>query len=95
MIIVSWAELLDDEYPISDERSVTHMGNEQGADLIVTGGKVVTLDAAETITQAVAVQDGKILKVGSDDVVQAVAGPKTVHVSAGGKLVVPGPRISS
>ena len=66
------------------------MGNEQGADLIVTGGKVVTLDAAETITQAVAVQDGKILKVGSDDVVQAVAGPKTVHVSAGGKLVVPG-----
>ncbi|MEM6498781.1 MAG: amidohydrolase [Pseudomonadota bacterium] len=66
------------------------MENEQSADLIVTGGKVVTLDAAETMAQAVAVQDGKILKVGSDPEVQATAGAETVRLSADGKLVVPG-----
>ncbi|MEM9356110.1 MAG: amidohydrolase [Pseudomonadota bacterium] len=66
------------------------MENEQSADLIVTGGKVVTLDAAETMAQAVAVQDGKILKVGSDAEVQATAGAETVRLSADGKLVVPG-----
>ena len=66
------------------------MENELCADLIVTGGKIVTLDPAETIAQAVAVRDGKILKVGSDDDVQARAGAETIRISAGGKLVVPG-----
>ncbi len=74
----------------ADQRSVVRMENEQGADLIVTGGKVVTLDAAETMAQAVAVQDGKILKVGSDAEVQATAGAETVRLSADGKLVLPG-----
>ena len=66
------------------------MTNEQGADLIVTGSKVVTLDPSETMAQAIAVSDGKILKVGTDDEVQATAGAKTTQLAADGKLVVPG-----
>ena len=53
-------------------------------------GKIVTLDAAGSTAGAVAVQDGKILKVGSADEIKKLAGPSTRMVDLGGKTVVPG-----
>jgi len=60
------------------------------ADLILHHGKVVTVDSAFSIRQAVAVKDGRILAVGSDRAVLASKGPKTELVDLGGKMVLPG-----
>jgi len=53
-------------------------------------GKIVTLDAAGSTADAVAVQDGKILKLGSAAEIKKLARPSTRLVNLGGKTVVPG-----
>ena len=53
-------------------------------------GKIVTLDAAGSTVGAVAVQDGKILKIGSADEIKKLAGSSTRLVNLGGKTMVPG-----
>ncbi len=59
-------------------------------DVIYCNGKIVTLDAAGSTVGAVAVKDGKILKVGATDEMKKLAGPSTRLVDLGGKTVVPG-----
>ena len=56
----------------------------QTADLIVTNAKIVTLDPASTIAQALAIREGRIVAVGGNDAVEALAGPVTRRVDAGG-----------
>jgi predicted amidohydrolase YtcJ len=53
-------------------------------------GKIVTLDAAGSTAGAVAVKDGKVLKVGSADEIKKLAGPSTRLIDLGDKTVVPG-----
>ncbi|MFI6085797.1 amidohydrolase [Streptomyces sp. NPDC051217] len=59
-------------------------------DLILHGGKIITLDARSRITQAVAVADGKIVAVGSDAAILPLAGGPTRVVDLHGASVVPG-----
>ena len=59
-------------------------------DAVFFNGKIVTLDAAASTAGAVAVKDGKVLKVGSADEIKKLAGPSTRLVDLGGKTVVPG-----
>ena len=47
------------------------------AELIFTNGIVHTVDANNSIAEAVAVSDGRILAVGSNAEVSATAGPAT------------------
>ncbi|MDB5915317.1 MAG: hypothetical protein JWP22_3992 [Ramlibacter sp.] len=60
------------------------------ADLIVTNARVATLDAGSRMAQALAVRDGRILAVGSSAAMQALAGPSTRQIDAGGRTVIPG-----
>jgi predicted amidohydrolase YtcJ len=60
------------------------------ADLILHHGKVVTVDPKFSIHQALAVQGGRILRVGSDAEVLRTRGPATQVVDLGGKVVLPG-----
>ncbi len=60
------------------------------ADLVVTNARVSTLDARSTTAEALAVRDGRIVAVGSNASVAALAGPSTRRVDAGGRLVIPG-----
>lgn len=60
------------------------------ADLIVTGGKVATLDSAGTIAEAVAIKGERILAVGRSEELAAFSGSKTRWIDANGRLVVPG-----
>src|SRR6185295_13127484 len=62
----------------------------QKADLIVTNAKIVTLDSASTIAQALAVRDGKIVAVGGNDAMEGLIGPATRRVDAGGRTIIPG-----
>jgi predicted amidohydrolase YtcJ len=59
-------------------------------EMIFFNGKIATLDAAGTTVEAVAVQDGKILKVGSSAEIKKLTGPGTKLVDLGGRTVVPG-----
>jgi predicted amidohydrolase YtcJ len=63
---------------------------EKPADLMLTGGAVITLDPARPRATAVAVRDGRIVAVGGDADVQPFRGPKTRVVALAGGGVVPG-----
>lgn len=61
------------------------------ADLILHNGKVITVDTAFSIREAVAVKDGRIARVGtSAQVLAAERGARTRVVDLGGKTVLPG-----
>jgi predicted amidohydrolase YtcJ len=60
------------------------------SDLIVHHGKIVTVDHAFSIHQAMAVRGGRIVRVGTDDEVLQSRGPHTTVVDLGGKMVLPG-----
>src|SRR4051794_26948889 len=49
----------------------------QKADLIVTNAKIVTLDQASTIAQALAVRDGRIVAIGGNDAMEGLTGSAT------------------
>jgi predicted amidohydrolase YtcJ len=59
-------------------------------EVIFFNGKIVTLDAAGSKVAAVAVQNGKFLKVGGNDEIKKLAGPTTRLIDLDGKTVVPG-----
>ncbi|NIZ13024.1 amidohydrolase [Phaeobacter sp. HF9A] len=60
------------------------------ADIIVTGAHALTMDPENPKASAVAIADGRILEVGSDDAVMAHAGPQTRIVDAKGGSLLPG-----
>jgi predicted amidohydrolase YtcJ len=62
----------------------------QPADLVLLGGKVVTVDARDTIARAVAIRDGRVLAVGDDAAVRKLAGVETHVIDLGGRTVIPG-----
>jgi hypothetical protein len=68
----------------------TSRAREQPADLVFTGGVVITLDPARPRATAVAVRDGRIVAVGGDAEVSGLAGPKTRRVALDGRAIVPG-----
>lgn len=61
------------------------------ADLILHAGKVVTVDAGFTITEAIAVKDGRIVAVGpSAEIIESRRGPATQMIDLQGRTVLPG-----
>ncbi len=58
-------------------------------DLVLHGGPVFTADAVRSRPTAVAVDAGRIVAVGHDEVLD-LAGPGTEHVDLRGRLLVPG-----
>jgi predicted amidohydrolase YtcJ len=59
-------------------------------DVILTGGKVITVDEKFTIAQAIAVTGERIVAVGSNDDISSLAGPATRRIDLAGRAVVPG-----
>lgn len=60
------------------------------ADLVFTNGKVFTGVPGQALLQAVAVENGKILEVGSDAQINALADEKTQRIDLAGKVLMPG-----
>jgi len=60
------------------------------ADLILHHGKIVTVDDAFSIQQAMAIKGDRILAVGADDQILKLKGPETKTVDLDGKTVLPG-----
>jgi predicted amidohydrolase YtcJ len=63
---------------------------EAAADLILWGGRIITMDPRKPAAQAVAIKNGRFLKVGSDEEIKTLAGPKTRRIALRGRTVTPG-----
>ena len=59
-------------------------------DLILHGGRFVTLDRRNPVASAVAIRDGRFVQVGDDREVLALAGPATRRIDLHGRPVLPG-----
>jgi predicted amidohydrolase YtcJ len=62
----------------------------QSADLILINGKVLTVDASDSVAQAIAIRDGKIISVGSDETIRKLAGKATRVIDLHGRTATPG-----
>jgi len=62
----------------------------QPADLILTNGKIITVDNTFSIAEAVAIRGEQIVAVGTNQEVAGLAGPSTRRIDLEGKSVVPG-----
>ncbi len=62
----------------------------QTPDLILLHGKILTVDAKDSIAQAVAISNGKIIAVGANEVIQQLATPTTKIIDLQGKTATPG-----
>src|SRR5882757_10778537 len=58
--------------------------------LVLVNAKVFTADPALPYAQAVAIEDGRILAVDSNEKVRPLIGPNTRIIDVGGRLVTPG-----
>lgn len=63
---------------------------EPPADLVVLNGKIALVDETFQIVQALAIKDGRIAAVGSDEQIREWIGTNTEQVDAQGHLVLPG-----
>jgi len=59
-------------------------------DLIIINGKVITVDRNFSIAQAVAVKDGKIVAVGTNNEIKTLAGKRIKTLDLKGKTMLPG-----
>ncbi len=64
--------------------------SQSSVDLILRGGKVVAVDEAGTIAEAVAVAGNRIVAVGSNTAIDALVGAQTQVVELDGRVLLPG-----
>ncbi|MGB2907259.1 MAG: amidohydrolase [Candidatus Aminicenantaceae bacterium] len=62
----------------------------EAADLVLTNGKIMTMDNALPEAEALAVRDGSIVAVGNSADIQAYVGEATEVIDLDGKLAIPG-----
>jgi predicted amidohydrolase YtcJ len=60
------------------------------ADLIVTNAKVAVMDTNRTITEAIAVKDGKVLATGTNEEIEKFKNEGTKTLNANGRTIIPG-----
>ena len=65
-------------------------GNGQSADAVYSNGFIYTVNPDQAAAEALAVSDGKILAVGSNDEVQALVSDETRVVDLDGRMLMPG-----
>src|SRR5690242_2242557 len=74
---------------IAGANSIAH-AQQQAADLVLSNGKIITVDERFTIAQAVAIKAGRIIAVGSNQEIARFAGPNTRKIDLKGRSVIPG-----
>ena len=72
------------------EHAAAQQADLNSPDLVLVGGRILTMDSRSSVAEALAVRDGRILVVGSDAAVRPMAGPQTRVIDLAGKSVVPG-----
>jgi len=70
--------------------SLSLQAQQTPADIILTNGKIITVNDTFQIAQAVAVRGARIIAVGSNADITRLAGPNTQRIDLRGKSMVPG-----
>ena len=60
------------------------------ADLLLRGGKIITVNSSFAVASSMAIREDRIVAVGSDADTAPFKGPRTVVLDLGGKCVLPG-----
>jgi predicted amidohydrolase YtcJ len=68
----------------------TVRGQQPAPDLILSNGKIITVDERFSIAQAVAIKGDRIVAVGSNQDITRLAGPGTRRIDLRGRAVTPG-----
>jgi predicted amidohydrolase YtcJ len=71
-------------------RHAVSFAPEAPADLILVNGKLITMDAKDSIAQAVAISEGQILAVGTNEEIKKLADSRTRVLDLHGLTVTPG-----
>lgn len=69
---------------------IAHAQAPAAADTVYFNGRIYTADDRDSVQQALAVKDGRIAYVGTDDEAKRHVGPKTAVVDLGGRMAMPG-----
>lgn len=69
---------------------IEHQPSVAPADLVLKNGKIITVDNAFSIKQAIAIRNDVITGVGSDDDIARQVGPATKVIDLRGRAVIPG-----
>jgi len=70
--------------------SIFISAQQRAPDLILTNGKIITVDERFSIAQAVAIKGERFVAVGTNTDISKLAGSSTRRIDLGGKAVVPG-----
>ena len=65
-------------------------GAQPAADMVLTNGTILTVDANDSTAQAVAIAGGRIVAVGTSDAIKPRIGANTVVVDLHGRTATPG-----
>jgi predicted amidohydrolase YtcJ len=66
------------------------LATEPTADLVLVNGSVITVDPLDSVAQAIAIKNRRILDVGSDAQIRRYIGPGTTVIDLAGATVTPG-----
>lgn len=70
--------------------STSGVAQQPAADLIISGGKIATVDAAQPFAESLAIRNGRILCVGNQSQVERFRTPDTQILKLDGQFVMPG-----
>ncbi|MEE8586190.1 MAG: amidohydrolase, partial [Acidobacteriota bacterium] len=70
--------------------SCTNPAPDPAADTILVNGKIITVDANDSIFEALAIRDGKILALGTSQEMEDLSGPQTRRIDLQGRTATPG-----
>lgn len=88
LIAPLWAELPN---PIQEPKASSEVATaDRTADVVLTGGRVVTVDGKGTEAEAIAMRDGRILALGTEAEILRLAGDRTRVIDLDGRLAIPG-----
>jgi len=79
-----WSGMAPDEGPTTPDP------DEGPATLVLSSGRIYTMDDAGTAAEAMAVRDGEIVYVGNDAGLEPYVGPETQVIDLAGGVVMPG-----
>lgn len=66
------------------------LASDAPADVVLTSGRIFTVDGVRSTAEAIAIRGGRIIGVGSAGSVRGLAGPRTRVVDLRGRTVLPG-----
>jgi predicted amidohydrolase YtcJ len=70
--------------------AVPALADEIFADRVLVNGRLLTVDANDSIAEALAIRDGRITAVGTNEEIEALAGPETDRIDLQGLTATPG-----